>query len=1250
MSSPSNLYAEKVFAEHPAVLWALDDEVDYISLIDESIRDMSTWTISNGTSVDGASIQNEPFPSSKTNIVIGNIPSGLNETITLTSPNIINFTDLDKDLNNFSIGTYFNSLSSYISSISIGYEYFDVTNGSNVQKLKEFDTSISDRWIFISETFGIPSDNATFRIVIKINYIAGGISTDEYQFLLNGLSLGQWSEEFQSYSLGTNIGNIQENINLNTSEGIKAKAYGLENKSGYYLIKNQKLLAKNTGVPLVFGSDNVTILSPNQDYPSLILPGEGMLNEKGKFKEYTLEAWIRIYGNSISNKRIIGPIASNDGIYVDGPFIKLVIGDLYKSYFISEWSRPMILHLTIINNNASLLINGETVISLDIQTSLLNLPSQFDENNNEQDWIGFYCYDDVAPIELDCVAIYPYKVPNVLAKKRWVYGQGVESPERINASYSGTTAFIDYPFSKYTKNHTYPDLARWNDGIMDNLSITNNYLSVPNYKLPEIQFNNVINQKDAYNKLLNDQNKNQELYINLKPSSEWNNIDSYILFDSLNMLSEDTKGFFGIFKLLETSSNRQILFKLENVFTKKYLSIELNNNVLEYIISTSSEPLYVSTPISIGEEFAAGIHLDRFTKFFGSSVSNLLGNKDQLKVYVGGDNNFDKTFTGNIYRIGFCTAKNLNELDFGFNIKGVPFDYEDVFDLYNNTSPLEDSGDSYFESEISDDDPLVPPYQDALPPGQSAFWQFLLDGGDALSFSVERLLGKMASYTLLPKVYYDKFNLDIGVSSYWENYVPLSYFGKFIKSSSGKSYYDLDFLQFNISYPAPSKFKEEETTGEWNYEELLDEYANPTQRSYQFLDNSLYTNYSDYKDLSEKSQKTYFYDTSDSIMKSYITFQYIKTGANANKSNFINIESAPRNGVVAVDQQWQQTKYEVVDNMIIYPPSKVKFNDLAVVLHLDFSIDGILNQPLKVKKLELASQSFSDTGLNPVGTRFGVDLYPYTKSGFYFNYKAKNPFTVYKGSTPYLYLTRKSGIQTVGNYDPIINRGIFMPINGNKVNDFKVTAMQLSMLYDKDFFPSTPTPIFEIQDRNKLIKFYIIAINSKGTRAKIYGVNSETGQLENGIGYYLNGKIVKEPVITVKQWSYIGLSFAALLNFNNYSGAIRFNGPGVFNNISYYQSTRAQEVQLVSKRPWFKIKTTGLIDLDWDFWVDAYTWNSMLIFSSFALYGVDPAKIYEAYTGTNKIIIDDNRVFRLNNYQYTVYTNILSQINTIDAV
>ncbi len=1230
MSSPSNLYAEKIFAEHPSVLWSLDDEVDYISLIDESDRDLSTWTLSNCSVSSGASIQNEPFINSETTIVTGVVPpSGQSRTSILISPDILNFQALTQELDNFSIGTYFNSLSTYISVVSVGYEYYDTTSGTTVQRLKDFDLSISDRWIFVAETFDIPSENTTFRIVIKINYIAGGSTTDDYRFILNGLTLGQWSEEFNAYSLGITKQEISEPIAIDIQYGIEAKAYGLQDKNGYYLINDQSFVAKNVGVPLVFGSSNVTVLTPNDNKPSLILPGEGILNKTGQFKEYTLEMWMKVFGNSLSNKRIVGPISSTDGIYVDGPFIKLIVGNNVGSYFVSEWSRPMLIHLKLIENNASLLINGETVISLEIDTAALDLPSQFNEDDESQDWIGFYCYEDVSPIEIDCVAIYPYQVPNIVAKKRWVYGQGVESPEQINTSYSGTSALIDYPFSKYTKNYSYPDLGRWNSGIIDNLNIQNNILSVPQYSLPEIQFSSTKTIDNLYSDCNSIQNESDK-FITLKPNSGWDSTESYLLFNSLNMLSEETKGFFGIFKVTELSADPQVLFKIENLFTKNYLSIELVNDVVTYNISSETNPIYQSTNIAIGEQFSVGMHIERFTKFFGSKVSNLFGNKNQLRVYVGGDTSSSKTFEGKIYRVGFSTAKNISELDFAFNIKGVTYDYEDAFDLYSEGSALADSGDSYFGNDAS-------------------FWQYLLDGGNPYSFSVERLIYKMASYTLLPKVYYEQFTLDIGISGYWENYIPLSYFGKYVKNSSGLDYYDLDFLQFNISYPAPSNFNEEEVTGTWTYGELLTNYANPVQRGYQYLDNSLYTGYADYGDLSEKSQKTYSYDTTDSLVRSYVTFQYIETGANANKNYFTETETAPKNGVIDAGSDWLQTKYEVVNNMILYPPPRVDFNDLAVVVHLDFNVDGILDKPVKIKKLEIASQAFSDTGLNPIGTRFGVDLYPYTKSGFYFNYKEKNPYTIYKGSTPYLYLTRYTGIQTRGNYDPIINRGIYMPINESKADGFKVTAMQLSMLYEEDFFPSTPTPIFEIEDRNQLIKFYMVAINSSGTRAKIYGVNSLTGKLENGVGYYLNGQIVKEPVITVKQWSFIGLSFAGLLNFENYTGAIRFNGPGLFNNISYYQSTRAQEVQTVSKRPWFKVKNLGILELDWDFWLEAYTWNGVLIFSSFALYGVDPAKIYEAYSGTNKIIIDDDRVFTFQDYQFTFYSNVLSQTFVIDA-
>ena len=50
MSNASNLYAEKVFAEHPLALWPLDETVDYLSLISNEDRDISDslkWTATN---------------------------------------------------------------------------------------------------------------------------------------------------------------------------------------------------------------------------------------------------------------------------------------------------------------------------------------------------------------------------------------------------------------------------------------------------------------------------------------------------------------------------------------------------------------------------------------------------------------------------------------------------------------------------------------------------------------------------------------------------------------------------------------------------------------------------------------------------------------------------------------------------------------------------------------------------------------------------------------------------------------------------------------------------------------------------------------------------------------------------------------------------------------------------------------------------------------------------------------------------
>jgi hypothetical protein len=205
-----------------------------------------------------------------------------------------------------------------------------------------------------------------------------------------------------------------------------------------------------------------------------------------------------------------------------------------------------------------LLINGEEVILLKYLTSELSFPVSLDLNKKNQDWIGFYAYEDVSPIEIDCVALYTYKVPIVLAKKRFVYGQGVEFPEGINQAYSGSSIYVDYPFAKYANNYSYPSIGNWSQATVDNLKTDSNLLSTPDYKLPEIVLDGQV--YDVENLIPNFYNQDEEGI-----SFSFGNIEgSYLYFDSLNFLKEKVKSFYGSFKFSFVSTTKQVLFKAES--------------------------------------------------------------------------------------------------------------------------------------------------------------------------------------------------------------------------------------------------------------------------------------------------------------------------------------------------------------------------------------------------------------------------------------------------------------------------------------------------------------------------------------------------------------------------------------------------------------------------------------------------------------------------------------------------------------
>jgi len=182
----------------------------------------------------------------------------------------------------------------------------------------------------------------------------------------------------------------------------------LQDNAGYYIAKDKVLYARNTGAPLVYGAESSTKIYP-KDGPSLIVPGFGVMNESGKYREATVEFWLRADRRGSEPRRIFGPIGevdgeiSTDGLYINGSFLTLKLGQHSGSHFVNEWGRPMLINLRLSEQSASIVLNGEEVVLLSINAADISFPAKFKTVLNDifdQDWLGFYGYSDILAYEL----------------------------------------------------------------------------------------------------------------------------------------------------------------------------------------------------------------------------------------------------------------------------------------------------------------------------------------------------------------------------------------------------------------------------------------------------------------------------------------------------------------------------------------------------------------------------------------------------------------------------------------------------------------------------------------------------------------------------------------------------------------------------------------------------------------------------------------------------------------------------------
>lgn len=1133
----SNLYAERVYAEQPIALWALDDDADFVSLVTPAIRSFQDWQIDGATRSVSADLVKQIKKSPLLKFTTSD-SSGF----TATSPSVFSKSDLDLGKENFNISAYFYSLTSEIKSVRIGYVYEDGTPG----QMETYQLSVPDTWVFLSKTYPAPSESQDIKLVVEVETETDG----DYSFYVNGLSVGQWSERFSASSDGIDLIELPEEINIPDVLAYPAYGYGFSDSNGYYLTSGKNLAAYNDGFPMVFGASGVTRIVGDSSKPSLILPGKGFLHEFGKYQGLTLEFWIKVSTSSLIPTRIVGPVFSEDGLYVDGHFLVLKIGNDIGSYYVGEWERPMLVDIKISPTTASLMINGEQVLSIDIDVSSIDMPSEKD-----QDWIGFYGKSNEISLDIDCVAIYSYQVQSVVAKRRFVYGQGVDVPESLNGSLVGSGITIDYPVAGYSNNYIYPDMGRWSRGIVENLSTANNLLSTPSYSLPSAVFKNKAISSDQWLDLCDEESYGQAPFLNLGLAETLPEAGGHIVFEKLNVTGKDTKAVYGVF---EASGNHdgQILLKMQNEYTGAALTLSVESGNLCYSASYPgqvTQEIETSIAVPAVGTFLAGMDLEKMSLRYGGIISKVIGESRKMSLFVGGQRNFLNTFYGNIYKVGVSATRP------------------------DSISNFSDENGTAFEANPS-----------------------LNTGGPF-------------EYTFGPQRYLGKFILDISSKGYWQDQIALSHFGKTKTTLDGDGIPTLSYLQINIDVPKMNIY--------------LDEVEN------QII-------------------------TDDLPVKTYVSFQYLSAGSNRRDLSFTSLERPIQNTPIIPGSSWQTTLYEFVSGSVIYLPRNVDYRTLSLVVHVRVSANSAISKPVRIKRLELCSQSLSNHEPLLIGTKLGASISPYVRRGLYRDYPAINPVEIYKRSTPYIHLTKNSGIQLLDYFDyEATERAIAIPVNQNRSSEYALGAIQIFINHQQPSFPQTAVKILHLRAYNRSTEIYLQADTASGKRGRIFAIDSRTRLPDQFINFYLNGKVVKSPYIESNQWDVLSLQFVEGLKFDGFSGSINLSGPILFNNISTYRLTETQTSITSVFRTWAQLEQffdkPGDEETYWgDFLSESpqITWENILFIPTLRRFLIDPAVIFAAYSGTNRISVSDDSVLMFKNYKYTMYNNIRWRSSIVSAV
>jgi hypothetical protein len=1196
MTKISNLYAARVFAEHPLALWSLDDENYFNTSLNGLNYSLDNWQILNNNGEWETSYvnpPNNPFPDGDLAVLSKTSSASVTSTQINASPIYISDLDLSKD--SICISTWLYQYGALVEEFEVGFSYtsgsVETVVGSSISSLG------SGIWQTLHHTLLLPESFDYITPFVKVNYFEEAGSSSEFQVMFNNTAVAQWSEEYLYQGKGIqkeefSIQIIKDILPQTNFKVYPLDTYGFQDQdNGYAIIDENKLLAKNTNFSMVYGSDNLTsIESPITDgMPSIMFPGKGFLNRSGKYKNLTAEFWLRVSPNNNISARIFGPISSLDGLYVENEYLTLHVGKHSQSYFVGKWYRPMLVDIRYGLSLITVLINGDVVIELDVDINNLEFPYQV------YDWLAFYGNENIKPFDIDCVAIYPYLVSDQIAKRRFIYGQAVLPAESITENFDGESYYTDFPFANYSSIMNYPDMNPWNSGYLNNLESNSKYLGFDDYELPELRFvgeaqtltTSLVSQNwNEYESLtwyeilsqswqdvsITNENIVNDIYIDnfliqssasapfftLKPNLGYDNVNSSIEFDTIKPIQNNVASIYGVFRTEDE------LPAVETPETLMYFYNSNNNNVFKVTVDVSGlKYIYNNTlikNISILEssDFIAGIDIDKLRINYPDTLGNFFANPQNISLSLLGYG--DSTYSGKLYQ---------------FTFNNLFFHEKDTYSLFD-------------------------------------------DEGIALSDSSSSDMEYVGNYTVKPILTPTYLNLDVSCAGYWEDSIPLSYFGKQVTSAGGLQYFDLDMIQFNIDIPT----------------QVL---TSPSASSYALSD----------------------------LVKTYVTLQDSDNVGNIAYSTYTNTQEIGAGRVLDFDNTNDvvETKFEVVDGTIIIPPKElVDFKDYYITIHIEAKVEGISNKPLQIRKMLLSSLVTNEKTFTEIGTRTGNKIYPVAKYNRTYSFKDKNPFTIYPETSPYLYLTGNSGI-TMLPYTSQAERGFSIPINKNRKASYFLGGVQFWAMYNKDNLIDSTKKIARVSTIDKTYDFFIEPIDN-GKRGILKGYDVETGFISDIINevvgdilFYQDGYLIKNPIINPLKWTSIVIAFGSSIQSPLASGSLELYEGALYNNISIYEKPQITSNFTVGSRNWQEARFTDIetetesitTENQWDDWL-VYTWTELYAPVELFKFAIDGKNILESYSGTAGVVIDDNATILFNSNGADLFSNVTWETRLVKPV